>query len=84
MATKTPVITTSGGALPEVAGDASIIVPPKDPKAIEKAVNYLLDNPEKRKELGEAGYNRVHSKFTWKQAAEKTIRAYEEVINDNR
>jgi glycosyltransferase involved in cell wall biosynthesis len=83
MATKTPVITTSGGALPEVAGDASIIVPPKDPKAIEKAINYLLDNPQKRKELGEAGYNRVHSNFTWKQAAEKTIRAYEEVINDH-
>jgi glycosyltransferase involved in cell wall biosynthesis len=84
MATKTPVITTSGGALPEVAGDASIIVPPKDPKAIENAVNYLLDNPQKRKELGEAGFNRVHSKFTWRQAAEKTIKAYEEVIYDNR
>ena len=83
MATKTPVITTSGGALPEVAGDCSVIVPPADPEALEKAIIELLDNPEKRKELGEAGYNRVHSKFTWKQAAEKTVQAYEEVINDH-
>lgn len=82
MATKTPVITTSGGALPEVAGDASIIVPPADPKALEDAIVDLLDNPEKRKKLGEAGYKRVHEKFTWRQAAINTIEAYQEVIRD--
>lgn len=84
MATKTPVVTTSGGALPEVAGDAAVIVPPADSKALESAILDLLENPAKRKELGEAGYNRVHSTFTWKQAALKTLEAYEEVIRDHR
>ncbi len=82
MATKTPVISTSGGALPEVAGDASLIVPAGDADSLAKAISALLDNPEKRKELGEAGYKRVHSQFTWKQAALKTAEAYQEVIRD--
>jgi len=82
MATKTPVITTSGGALPEVAGDAAIVVPPKNPKELEKAIIKLMDDKDLREKLAEEGYKRVHHNFTWKQAAIKTAAVYQEVIRD--
>lgn len=84
MACAVPVISTTGGALPEVVGDAGILVPPGDPAAITRAVIRLLDNPEKAEELGRTGYKRVHAHFTWERAAEKTVSAYREVIRAHR
>jgi glycosyltransferase involved in cell wall biosynthesis len=55
MACAVPVISTSGGALPEVVGDAGIIVPPADTASLVSAVSFVLDNPEKANELGRAG-----------------------------
>ncbi len=82
MACGVPVISTSGGALPEVVGDAGIIVPPSDHEALSRAITDLLDNPVKAKELGVAGYKRVQEFFTWKKAAEKTVDVYREAIRD--
>lgn len=82
MASGIPVISTTGGALPEVAGDAAVLVPPKNPKALAQAIINLLDNPEKAESLGKAGYKRVMNHFTWKDAAEKTVEAYRETIRD--
>lgn len=84
MACGTPVISTSGGALPEVIGDAGVIVPPADPGALEAAILYLLDHPEKRLELGQAGLRRVQSAFTWRHAASKTVDVYREAIDAHR
>jgi len=84
MASGIPVISTTGGALPEVAGDAAMMVPPENPEALGKAICELLDNPDKAKELGEAGYRRVQEQFTWKNAAEQTVAAYREAIRDHR
>jgi len=84
MASGIPVISTTGGALPEVAGDAALMVPPQNPEALAEAICELLDNPEKAKELGEAGYKRVQEQFTWKNAAEQTVAAYREAIRDHR
>ncbi|MFH1080125.1 MAG: glycosyltransferase family 4 protein [Pseudomonadota bacterium] len=84
MACGTPVISTSGGALPEVIGNAGIIVPPGDKGALETAILYLLDHPEKRRELGQAGLNRVESAFTWRHAALKTVDVYREAIDAHR
>ena len=81
MACGTPVISTSGGALPEVVGDAGVIVPPGDKGALEAAILYLLDHPEKRRELGRAGLRRVESAFTWRHAALKTVDVYREAID---
>lgn len=83
MACGIPVISTTGGALPEVAGDAAILVPPANPKALSTAIIDLLDNPQKAEKLGQAGYKRVHEQFTWKNAALKTVDAYKEVIRDH-
>ncbi len=82
MACGVPVISTTGGALPEVVGDAGILVPPEDCNALAKAVTELLDNPDRAEELGRSGYKRVHEMFTWKNAAEKTVEAYRETIQE--
>jgi len=83
MACGVPVISTTGGALPEVVGDAGILVPPADHKALGDAIVDLLDSPEKARALGRAGFRRVQEHFTWKRAAEKTVAAYREVIRDH-
>ncbi|MCP4373148.1 MAG: glycosyltransferase family 4 protein [Deltaproteobacteria bacterium] len=82
MACGVPVISTTGGALPEVVGDAGIVVPPADSDELAKAIIKLLDNPDMAKSLAAAGYKRVKDNFTWKKAAEKTVEAYQEAIND--
>lgn len=82
MASGIPVISTTGGALPEVAGDAAVLVPPKNPAALAKAIMDLLDDPERAEKLGKAGYKRVMEQFTWKNAAEKTVEAYRETLRD--
>ncbi len=84
MACGVPVISTSGGALPEVVGQAGIVIPPADSKALAEAIKGLLDNPVRAKALGEAGLKRVHQYFTWKKAAEATVEAYRETIHDHR
>ena len=84
MACGVPVISTTGGALPEVVGNAGILVPPADAAALEKAIVNLLDHPDYAARLGWAGYKRVQNHFTWKKAAEKTVGVYQEAIRDYR
>jgi len=83
MACRIPVISTTGGALPEVAGNAARLVPPADVPALETAINELLDDPGEQERLAEAGYNRVMNHFTWKKTAEKTVEAYRKIIHDH-
>jgi glycosyltransferase involved in cell wall biosynthesis len=84
MACGVPVISTTGGALPEVVGNAGILVPPADSSALARAIGDLLANPIKAQDLGLAGYRRVQKHFTWQRAAEKTVNAYQEVIDGHR
>ena len=84
MASGVPVISTTGGALPEVVGDAGILVPPKDHGALSRAMETLMDNPDLARRFGEAGYKRVQENFTWKKAAEKSVDIYRKVIRDYR
>ncbi len=83
MACKVPLVSTSGGALPEVTGqdgEAGIIVRPADPDAMAGAIKRLLDDEMLRRKLGEAGRLRVESNFTWRQAAQKTVEVYQELL----
>ena len=84
MACGVPLISTSGGALPEVVGDAGIIVPPADAKALAKAITHLLNGPEERKKYAQAGLARVNSVFSWKKAAEEVVEVYREAMNGHR
>lgn len=82
MACRIPVICTTGGALPEVAGDATKLVPPANAKALETAILELLDDPSQCEALARKGYQRVLKEFTWEKTAIKTVEAYKEIIND--
>ena len=83
MACALPVVSTTGGALPEVVGDAGVLVPPGDSEALAAAILSLLDSPEKAVSLGRAGHQRVLAHFTWERAAHKTVEAYLEAIGDH-
>ncbi len=84
MACGVPLITTSGGALPEVVGDAGIIVPPADASALAGAITYLFNNPDERKKYAKAGLGRVNSVFSWPKAAQEVVDIYREAIDANR
>jgi len=80
MACGVPVVSTRGGALPEVVGDAGVLVPPADPAALAAAIVDLLDHPAKARALGQAGCRRVRKHFSWTVAAAKTVAVYREAI----
>ncbi|MET8575013.1 glycosyltransferase family 4 protein [Streptomyces sp. NPDC005012] len=83
MATGTPLVATTGGAIPEVAGpdgETCLAVPPGDAGALAAALGRLLDDPELRARLGAAGRARVLERFTWKRAAEGTVAHYREAV----
>jgi glycosyltransferase involved in cell wall biosynthesis len=83
MATGTPLVATTGGAIPEVAGpdgETCLAVPPGDPGALAAALGRLLGDPELRQRLGRAGRERVLERFTWARAAEGTVAHYREAI----
>jgi len=84
MACGVPVVSTTGGALPEVVGDAGVLVSPGDPHALAEAIADLLDNPDKRLTLGKAGYERVIKNFTWRACALKLTEIYLEAIHAHR
>ncbi len=81
MACRVPVISTTGGALPEVVGDAGILVPPADSHALQVAIERLLDNHDLARSLGEKGYERVRKHLTWEAAAKKTVEVYRKAID---
>ena len=76
MACGLPVISTDGGALPEVIGDCGIIVPTRSGKAIALAIVDLLDSPEKRKSLGQRARKRIQQKFSWARVADAIVTLY--------
>ena len=84
MACGVPLITTSGGALPEVVGNAGMIVPPADTSALTKAITQLLNNPDERAKYTKAGLERVNSVFSWPKAAEEVVEVYREAIDGHR
>ena len=76
MACGVPLISSSGGALPEVIKDTGIIIPPKNVKEIYNSVDYLLSSPHIAKELAEKGLQRANSKFSWTAIAKQLEKVY--------
>lgn len=75
MACGTPVITSNNSSLPEVAGDAALLVDPRNPEEIAVAIRRLLADETLRCELSSRGI--LHARqFTWKATAEKTVEAF--------
>ncbi|MEH6570526.1 MAG: glycosyltransferase family 4 protein [Halioglobus sp.] len=82
MACAVPVVSTDGGALPEVVGDAGVIVPAKSVKALVGAITDLLENPQRREELAKKGRQRILDEFCWQVCAGQMTDYYEQVLND--
>ncbi|MFJ8307924.1 MULTISPECIES: glycosyltransferase family 4 protein [unclassified Streptomyces] len=83
MATATPLVATTGGAIPEVAGadgETCLAVPPGDAGALAAAIGRLLADAELRARLGAAGRERVLDRFTWRRAAIGTADLYRSAI----
>ena len=83
MACGVPLVATTGGALPEVAGvdgDTALLVPPGDVGALAVALGRALDDPAMRRRIGDGGRQRALDRFTWRATAEGTVEAYRRVI----
>ena len=83
MACGLPLVTTTGGALPEVVGAdgcCARLVPPNDPSALAASIVRALVHADLRARLGEAGRDRVLRRFTWRATAEATVDVYRDVI----
>ena len=76
MACGVPLISTSGGALPEVVKDAGIIIPPKNVKEIYNSIDLLLSSPDRAKDFAEKALKRANSKFSWEAVAKKLEKVY--------
>ena len=81
MASGTPLIASRAGALPEVTGDAALLVPPGDPEELSAALRGLLDDPAARARRAARGLARVRMRFAWPAVAAATEALYRKVIN---
>jgi glycosyltransferase involved in cell wall biosynthesis len=75
-----PVITSNVSSLPEVAGDAAILVDPQSESAIADAIRRMLDDISLRDDLARRGVDRAKC-FTWELCAAKTVACYESVLS---
>ncbi len=81
MASGTPLVASRAGALPEVTGDAALLVPPGDPEELAAALRGLLDDDAGRARLADRGLARVRERFAWPAVAAATEALYRTVIN---
>ena len=79
MACGTPVVTSCGSALAELAGEAGLLVPPAAEEQIAGALETLVFEGATRARLAEAGLARA-ARFTWEETARRTRAAYTEAL----
>jgi glycosyltransferase involved in cell wall biosynthesis len=80
MACGTPVITSNVSSLPEIVGDAGVLLAPNDTQALGRSMLELINDPIQRQRLSIMGQERAAA-FSWKRTAEKTIAVYRHVIS---
>ncbi|HXY20220.1 MAG TPA: glycosyltransferase family 1 protein [Gemmatimonadales bacterium] len=75
----TPSVISTGGSLPEIAGDAGLAFAPDDPGALAAAMRRLVTDRSVREGLAARARERAPF-YTWRRAAEQTVRVYEEAL----
>ena len=82
MAQGRAVVATPVGGTPElvVEGETGLLVPPRDPRALAAALRRLVDDPDLRARLGEAGLARVRERFTTDAMTSRMLEIYDEVV----
>ncbi len=83
MACGVPVVCSNAASLPEVVGDAGVLLPPRDVGAWVEALDRVLRGPELRSELRAKGLIRA-GLFTWDATATKTIQVYRSAMSSGR
>jgi glycosyltransferase involved in cell wall biosynthesis len=78
MSCGTPVVTANTSSLPEVAGDAAILVDPADVDALADAIRRAIDEPSERETLIRKGLERAE-RMSWAETARKTLDVYRSV-----
>ncbi len=78
MACGAPVITSNTSSLPEVAGNAAILIDPYDVTQIAEAMEQMLSDGDQRAALRQQGFARS-AQFTWEATARKTLKVYEDI-----
>src|SRR5437867_6214021 len=78
MASGTPVVTSNVSSLPEVAGDAAILVDPYDPTAIADGIERVLTDADVRRDLRNRGLARARQ-FSWEQSVRRVHDIYREI-----
>jgi len=81
MACGTPVVVSDAGSLPEVVGDAGLLVPATDVGAIARAVAQVVMNAPLRATLRQRGLDRARA-FTWARTARETLAVYREIYEE--
>ena len=80
MSCGTPVIASDGGALPEVVGDAGMVVPARDHLALADAINAVMADRKKLAGMSRRGMERVETQFTWERAVRTMVEVYERYV----
>jgi glycosyltransferase involved in cell wall biosynthesis len=81
MACGCPVITSNTSSLPEVVGDAGIMINPNDIDGLTESMLKILTDNQLREEMSRKSLERAKI-FSWKKTAKETWKVYEDVLND--
>lgn len=79
MSCGTPVVCSDSSSLPEVCGDAAILVAPRDIRGLTGALRRVLDDTALQRDLRERGVRQA-AKFSWRHAATSTVSIYRTII----
>ncbi len=83
MACGAPVVASDRASLPEVVGDAGMLVEPTDPDALADAIERVVLTPDVAERMRRDGLRRARA-FTWDRCAEQTVEAYRAALDDPR
>ena len=76
MAAGLAIVTTEGTGCAEVVGDAGLLVPVRDSRAIARALKLLVEDADLRQRLGAAARRRIEDNFTWRAVARRYVEEY--------
>jgi glycosyltransferase involved in cell wall biosynthesis len=82
MACGCPVLVSKGAAVHEVLADneTAILFPPRDPDTLAQKINYLMNQPQERDRIAQAGMSLVRTKYNWTEFARQVSQACEVVL----
>jgi len=79
MACATPIVCSDAGSLPEVVGDAALLVQPEDVEAWAAALHQILSDEALQAEMSLRGVERA-KQFSWEKAARETLETYRKAV----